>query len=104
MRFKTCKKLGFDCALNKLYFHVMFKFILLFLIISSSSHRHLSIFQEKPASVGDQLRTQFMVKPTSQPRNDRAAMMLNPSKRKITLRSCFPGELSSCGRISRKVM
>lgn len=60
MRFKTCKKLCFDCTLNKLYFNVMFKSILLFLIISSSSHRNPSVFQQKPAWVGGQLRIQFM--------------------------------------------
>lgn len=39
--FKTCRKLSFDCTLNKLDFKVKFKCILLFLISGSSSHRHL---------------------------------------------------------------
>lgn len=40
----------------------------------------------------------------SQPSKLSAAMTPKPSRRKSTLSSCFPGELSSWGRISRKVM
>lgn len=118
----------FDC--KKQNFNVTFKFILLLLIIirsfSSGPLRECLSSEEKRKREEEERRLMLMCqqhpakapvvmtvcvlsqrsssKAPSQPTNVRAAMMLKPRRMKSTLSSCFPGELSSCGRISKKVM